>query len=166
LLRQLAGVVGLPPSLVPSTAPAPPPVRGGPKLRVRYTKGASPNPRAKNLISLAKEYLGVKYQWGGETPQGWDCSGFVQWLYGQQGVQVPRTSQEQWRAGTPIDRSQLQPGDVVFFHLEPTGPTHEGLYLGGGKFAHAPHTGDVTKISSLNSRYYRQAFAGARRFAP
>lgn len=164
LLRGLAGIVGLPASSVPSVpqAPSSPPRR----LKVRYQTGARPTPRVRNVVNLAHEYLGVRYQWGGEDPQtGFDCSGLVQYLYGQQGVTLPRRSQDQWRTGMSISRNQLQPGDAVFFHAGPEGPEHEGLYVGGGKFIHAPHTGDVVKVSSLNSAYYKRAFLGGRRFA-
>jgi cell wall-associated NlpC family hydrolase len=118
------------------------------------------------VVDLARQYLGTPYVWGGTTPKGFDCSGFAQFLYKRIGVNLPRTSQEQFKTGTPISIQQLQPGDLVFFKGT-DGPAndvgHEGIYLGGGKFIHAPHTGDVVKISSLSDSYYQQHYAGGRR---
>ena len=99
-----------------------------------------------------------------EARGGFDCSGLCQYLYGQEGVQIPRVSQDQFRAGRSVPTSQMQPGDLVFF--QKNGDVHHvGIYMGGGKFLHAPHTGDVVKISSLSEPYYRAQFAGARRYA-
>ena len=110
------------------------------------------------------EHLGTPYVWGGEKPGGFDCSGLTQYLYAQQGVTIPRVSQDQFRAGRSVPTSQMQPGDLVFF--QKNGDVHHvGIYLGGGKFLHAPHTGDVVKISSLSEPSYRAQFAGARRYA-
>jgi len=167
-LQGLAGIIGLPQSLIANLPPLPstPQLPGLPvrKLQVQYTKGAAPSARASNVVNLAHEYLGTPYVWGGERPGGFDCSGFVQYLYGQQGIGLPRTTYDQWKVGAPIRRSQLQAGDAVFFRPGPSGPEHEGLYIGGGKFIQAPHTGDVVKISNINSAYYRQNYMGARRF--
>ena len=110
------------------------------------------------VVGIAMHYLGVPYVWGGSTPRGFDCSGFVSYVFAQIGVSVPHSSYSQFGMGTPVSISQLQPGDLVFF----TGASHVGIYIGGGQFIHAPHTGDVVKISSL-SGYYSSNFAGARR---
>ena len=103
-------------------------------------------------------YLGVPYVWGGSTPRGFDCSGLVMFAYAQIGVSLPHSSYAQYSMGTPVSMSQLQPGDLVFF----AGASHEGIYIGGGQFIHAPHTGDHVKISSL-SGWYASTFAGGRR---
>ena len=110
------------------------------------------------VVGIAMRYLGVPYVWGGSTPRGFDCSGFVAYVFAQIGVSLPHSSYAMYGMGTAISISALQPGDLVFF----TGASHMGIYIGGGQFIHAPHTGDVVKISSL-SGYYSSNFAGARR---
>ena len=110
------------------------------------------------VVGIAMSYLGVPYVWGGASPRGFDCSGLVMYVFAQIGVSLPHSSYAQAGMGTPVSMSQLQPGDLVFF----TGASHVGIYIGGGQFIHAPHTGDVVKISSL-SGYYSSAFYTARR---
>jgi cell wall-associated NlpC family hydrolase len=110
------------------------------------------------VVGIAMRYLGVPYVWAGASPRGFDCSGFVMYVFAQIGVSLPHSSYAQFNMGTPVSISQLQPGDLVFF----TGASHVGIYIGGGQFIHAPHTGDVVKISSL-SGYYSANFAGGRR---
>jgi peptidoglycan DL-endopeptidase CwlO len=110
------------------------------------------------VVGIAMHYLGVPYVWGGSTPRGFDCSGFVAYVFAQIGVSLPHSSYSMFGMGTPVSISELQPGDLVFF----TGASHMGIYIGGGQFIHSPHTGDVVKISSL-SGYYSSNFAGGRR---
>ena len=110
------------------------------------------------VVGIAMHYLGVPYVWGGSSPRGFDCSGLVSYVFAQIGVSLPHSSYSQFGMGTSVSISDLQPGDLVFF----TGASHVGIYIGGGQFIHAPHTGDVVKISSL-SGYYSSNFAGGRR---
>jgi peptidoglycan DL-endopeptidase CwlO len=110
------------------------------------------------VVGIAMRYLGVPYVWGGSTPRGFDCSGFVAYVFAQIGVSLPHSSYAMLGMGTPVSISELQAGDLVFF----TGASHMGIYIGGGQFIHSPHTGDVVKISSL-SGYYSSNFAGGRR---
>jgi len=121
--------------------------------------GPPPPPSSHGgVVSIAMQYLGVPYVWGGASPSGFDCSGLVMYVYAQVGVSLPHSSYAQYGYGSPVSMSQLQPGDLVFFN----GLSHEGIYVGGGSFIHAPHTGDVVKISSL-SGWYSSTFAGGRR---
>jgi cell wall-associated NlpC family hydrolase len=103
--------------------------------------------------------LGTPYVWAGSQPGGFDCSGLVMWAFAQVGVSLPHSSYAQYGYGVPVSRDQLQPGDLVFFD----GLGHVGIYIGGDQFVHAPHTGDVVKISSLNEGWYASTFVGARR---
>jgi hypothetical protein len=118
-----------------------------------------------SIEALLMKQLGTKYVWGGQAPGGFDCSGLVQWAYGQNGIGLPRTTYNQINIGASVDIGNLQPGDLVFFDTEPqnAGPDHVGIYIGGGKFIHAPHTGDVVKISSLADPYYQNRFFAGRR---
>ncbi len=110
------------------------------------------------VVGIAMQYLGVPYVWGGASPSGFDCSGFIQYVYNQVGVSLPHYAASQYGYGTPVSISDLQAGDLVFFD----GLGHAGIYIGGGQFIHAPHTGDVVKISSM-SGWYASTFVGARR---
>jgi cell wall-associated NlpC family hydrolase len=118
----------------------------------------APAPSHSSVVSIAEQYLGVPYRWGGASPSGFDCSGLVMYVYSQVGVALPHSSYSQYGAGSPVSRDQLQPGDLVFFD----GLGHVGIYVGGNSFIHAPHTGDVVKISSI-SGWYASTYVGARR---
>ena len=97
--------------------------------------------------SIALQYLGVPYVWGGASPSGFDCSGLVMYVYAQLGISLPHYTVAQWSATIPISESDMQPGDLVFFN----GLGHVGIYIGGGQFVDAPHTGSVVRIDSLSS---------------
>ena len=120
--------------------------------------GPAPPPTHSSVVAIAERYLGVPYRWGGASPSGFDCSGLVMYVFGQVGVSLPHSSYAQYGMGTPVSRDQLQPGDLVFFD----GLGHVGIYVGGGNFIHAPHTGDVVKISSMTG-WYASTYVGARR---
>ena len=118
----------------------------------------------EQAVRLALQYLGVPYVWGGADPlTGFDCSGLVMYVYAQLGVQLTHYTGSQFYEGTRIPPWALRPGDLVFFEPSARGPQHEGMYIGGGKFIQAPHTGDVVKISSLSQPGYAFGFVGAVR---
>jgi peptidoglycan DL-endopeptidase CwlO len=108
---------------------------------------------------IAMQYLGVPYVWGGASPSGFDCSGFVMYVFAQVGVSLPHHAASQFNYGVSVSRDELQPGDLVFFD----GLGHVGIYIGGGQFIHAPHTGDVVKISSIDDSWYAASWVGAKR---
>jgi cell wall-associated NlpC family hydrolase len=126
---------------------------------VQEVLAPAPDARYGGVVGIAMQYLGVPYRWGGADPSGFDCSGFTMYVYGKLGVSLPHHAASQYGMGTPVSRDQLQPGDLVFFN----GLGHMGIYIGGGQFIHAPHTGDVVKISSLNDSWYTATYVGARR---
>ncbi len=113
--------------------------------------------KASQVVAIALQYLGVPYVWGGASPAGFDCSGLTSYVYAQIGISLPHHAASQWNYGVPVARGSEQPGDLVFF----SGLGHMGMYIGGGQFIHAPHTGDVVKISSLSQRGHN--YMGARR---
>jgi cell wall-associated NlpC family hydrolase len=116
--------------------------------------------KAAQVVAIAMQYLGVPYVWGAASPSaGFDCSGLTMYVFAQVGVSLPHYAAAQYGMGVPVSRDQLQPGDLVFFR----GLGHMGMYIGGGNFIHAPHTGDVVKISSLFEPYYASTWVGARR---
>ncbi|MHC6181368.1 C40 family peptidase [Clostridium sp. JNZ X4-2] len=121
------------------------------------SRGGDASVSSSAVVAYASNFLGVPYVWGGTSPSGFDCSGLVQYVYAHFGINLPRTSQEQQNVGTAVSRSELQPGDLVFFGSP---AYHVGIYVGGGSFINAPKTGDVVKIASLDNR---SDFSGGRR---
>lgn len=115
---------------------------------------AASSASASAVIANAKQYLGVPYVWGGSTPSGFDCSGFVSYVYRSVGISLPRTSRDQQNVGTRIALNQVQPGDLVFRGLP---AYHVGIYIGGGQYIHAPQTGDVVKIASFDPSKFSTA---------
>jgi cell wall-associated NlpC family hydrolase len=119
----------------------------------------APPARYGGAVGVAMQYLGTPYVWGGASPGGFDCSGLVMYAFAQVGVYLPHHAASQYNFGTPVSQDELEPGDLVFFD----GLGHVGIYIGGGQFIHAPHTGDVVKISSLSDSWYAATYVGARR---
>ncbi len=119
---------------------------------------APPPGKYGGVVGIAMQYLGTPYVYGGASPSGFDCSGFVMYVFAQVGVSLPHNAAAQYGYGMPVSRDQLQPGDLVFFN----GLGHDGIYIGGNQFIHSPHTGDVVKISSI-SGWYSSTWVGARR---
>lgn len=116
------------------------------------------------IVETAKKYLGVRYVFGGATPNGFDCSGLVYYVLNSLGISAYRTPADQYKMGTYVEKSDLQPGDIVFFqNTYKAGISHVGIYVGDGKFIHAPNSRSVVSYADLNSTYYTQHYYGARR---
>lgn len=117
-------------------------------------------------VALARSRIGAPYVWGAEGPDAFDCSGLVYWAYSQLGVQVPRTAQPQFEWALPIEPSQLQPGDLVFFQIccqSTDTVTHVGMYIGNGQMIHAPVPGEYVRVEDLSSPYWREHLAATGR---
>jgi cell wall-associated NlpC family hydrolase len=140
---------------------APKPRVGSSHVVVQKASGATiPASIEQKAAHLAEKYVGVPYRYGGSTPQGFDCSGLVYFVYHSLGVAVPRTALEQHEATRPVARHDLRPGDLVFFY---TSVEHVGIYTGNNEFIHAPSTGKDVRKSSLDTPYFAQGFAGGGR---
>src|SRR6476469_3935685 len=120
-------------------------------------------PNHVELLETALSYRGSPYRNGGSDPTGFDCSGFVQWVFAQHGVRLPRAVEDQYQLGSAIDRDAVQPGDLVFFETVSHGASHVGIALGGNQFVHAPSSRGVVRVESYTIAYWKQRFVGARR---
>jgi cell wall-associated NlpC family hydrolase len=112
-----------------------------------------------HIVTTALKYVGAPYARGGSSPAGFDCSGFVMFVYGRHGVALPHSAEAQYRLGSAVARDQLQPGDIVFFDRL----GHSGIYVGDARFVHATKPGDVVKVSRIDEDWYRRRWVGARR---
>src|SRR5688572_24587932 len=117
------------------------------------------NEVAIRAISL----LGAPYEWGGNGPTTFDCSGLVRFIHDQLGIFVPRTAAEQFTAATPVDMDDLEPGDLLFFRIKGRTISHVAIYTGEGRFVHAPQTGRPVELRMLDDEFYRARLAGAGR---
>jgi cell wall-associated NlpC family hydrolase len=120
------------------------------------------SPRGQMAAQIALQQVGVLYRYGGQSPSGFDCSGLVYYSYRQAGKAVPRTTEQLWSGMTPVSNPDMQVGDVLFFSIEGK-MSHVGLYLGDGRFVHAPSTGRTVSVASLTSAFYRDALIRAGR---
>lgn len=120
----------------------------------------------ENILKTANGQLGVPYRYGGTTPAGFDCSGFIQYVYRQNGISLPRTSYDQFRAGKSVSKSQLKVGDLVFFNTYGSGASHVGIYAGNSKFIHASTSKGISYASINDPYYWGKRYIGARRVLP
>jgi cell wall-associated NlpC family hydrolase len=113
----------------------------------------------------AERFVGIPYRWGGENVvDGMDCSGFVRAVYNLCGLSIPRTSRDQYKAGESVAKSGLQDGDLVFFGTSEDSINHVGIYVGNGRFVHAPRRGEEIRVTSVDESYFEKRFVGARRY--
>jgi cell wall-associated NlpC family hydrolase len=115
------------------------------------------------LSGTALSLRGAPYRNGGIDPNGFDCSGFVRYVYQQHGVPMPREVREQFRVGKNVDRGRLEPGDLVFFSTVAPGASHVGIVIGGDQFIHAPSERGVVRVENLSSQYWSTRYIGAKR---
>ena len=120
---------------------------------------------AQDLTSAALDLIGIRYKWGGNTPEtGLDCSGLVRYVFQQAtGVTLPRTAKDMSRLGETVAARDLQPGDLVFFNTRRFAFSHVGIYLGDNRFVHAPRRGREVEVATLDSGFWQKRFNGARR---
>lgn len=125
----------------------------------QVARGGSAN--TSGIVSTALSLQGVPYVFGGTSRNGFDCSGFTQYVYKASGISIPRTSYTQYNTGSSVSKEELQPGDLVFFTTYSKGASHVGIYIGNGSFVHASDSG--VRTTSLNDSYYKSRYLGARR---
>lgn len=129
------------------------------KTAVAASERVSPGERA---AGIAMQQLGAPYRYGGRAPDGFDCSGLVQYAYRHAGVALPRTTGQLWEHSATVSHSDMQVGDLLFFSIAGK-MQHVGLYIGEGRFVHAPSSGKVVSVGSLSNDYYRRALLRAGR---
>jgi cell wall-associated NlpC family hydrolase len=148
------------PPVVPPSVATPPGMPGSPAPAVPGRINADGYALSGTALSLR----GAPYRTGGVDPaRGFDCSGFVQYVYSQHGVPMPREVREQFRVGKNVDRDQLEPGDLVFFSTVSPGASHVGIVIGGDQFVHAPSERGVVRVESLSQQYWSTRYIGAKR---
>jgi len=146
----------------PDPNAVPPP--GSPALPAPVTTGRG-TADGYALSGTALSLRGAPYRNGGSDPNGFDCSGFVKYVYGQHGVAMPREVREQFRVGKSVERSRLEPGDLVFFSTTAPGASHVGIVIGGDQFVHAPSERGAVRVESLSQSYWAARYLGARRIS-
>jgi cell wall-associated NlpC family hydrolase len=119
--------------------------------------------KGQQIVAFAKQFLDVPYVWAGRSSGGFDCSGYVWYVYNHFGVELPRMADGQFEVGAAVARRNLVPGDLVFFSTYEPGPSHVGIYIGGGRFIHASSGAGSVTITPLNKQYYLERYLGARR---
>lgn len=151
-LTMLAGCASAPPAPSVAGAASAPPAH------------AEAQAHRHPALAVALDMVGKPYRYGGASPRGFDCSGLVYYSYRRAGIQVPRTTTEQYRQSEHLKLANLQPGDLIFFKISRRKPSHVGMYVGGGQFIHAPSSGKRVAYASLSDPYWKNRVIGAGRF--
>lgn len=154
-LLQLAGLTGC------ASTPSPPQPAATEPVATASTPA---QPRPHPALEVARHMLGAPYRYGGAGPRGFDCSGLVYYSYRRAGIDVPRTTTEQYRQSEHLALANVQPGDLIFFRISRRKPSHVGIYAGGGQFIHAPSSGKRVAYASLSDPYWKTRVIGAGRF--
>lgn len=115
----------------------------------------------ENVITEAKKHIGTPYRWGGTTPKGFDCSGFIQYAHKKNGVQLPRTAAQMYTKGAKVAKSSMEPGDLMFFSTYKKGASHVGIYLGNNQFIHSASKG--VRIDKVSNSYWTKKYIGSKR---
>ena len=158
----LRGVIGVVAAVVVGCAGTPPP-KPAVAIPVTHTPQAT-TPTQTQVVTVAQSLLGTPYRYGGSTPKGFDCSGFISHVYREAaGVNLPRETQGLTQIGRSIEMADLRPADIVYFKIEQQGQLHAGIYLGDGRFIHAPSTSGQVNIQRLDLDYWKTRYQGARR---
>ncbi len=118
---------------------------------------------AYKAAEYAQDMVGKPYRYGGSSPSGFDCSGLVQYSYSKAGLRIPRTTKAQRKSSLAIGADSMRVGDLVFFDQEGRKSSHVGIYIGAGRFVHAPSSGKRVRVDKLRGRYWKKHFVGARR---
>lgn len=163
MLKTLALIAAL--TLLPAASHAEEPGHGPGSFEVSPVADSGLFSQAQELAMRALGFIGVRYKWGGSSPDtGFDCSGLIRYLYAQiTGQSLQGNAAEISRVGEVIDKSELQPGDLVFFNTLRRPFSHVGIYLGNSRFVHAPSRGGSVEIVDMSQRYWKSRFNGARR---
>ncbi|EFL51648.1 NLP/P60 protein [Solidesulfovibrio fructosivorans JJ]] len=136
-----------------------------------FGSGSGPSgiaPGKGTIVDTARSQIGVPYRYAGQSPrQGFDCSGFVQWVYARHGIRLPRRTDDQIRVGRHVSKSELRPGDLVFFMPSAkSGSLHVGIFDGHGAFIHSPSSGGRVRADSMLAPYWRSTYYAANRVTP
>jgi cell wall-associated NlpC family hydrolase len=145
-------------------APLPPAAVAGAGTPEAPNAAAGPG-STEAVLATAMTLQGTPYRNGGSDPAGFDCSGFVQWVFSRHGMALPREVRQQWEIGEDVDRDEVQPGDLVFFETVSRGASHVGIALGGDRFVHAPSSRGVVRVERFTSSYWSPRWVGARRLS-
>lgn len=134
---------------------------GTSKKKIQYHQ--SPRTVGQKIAVTAGKYIGTPYRYGGTSPKGFDCSGLTYYVYKKFGYKLPRRARDQMKKGKHVAKSKLKPGDLVFFKSSYYSGYHVGIFVGNGKFIHAPSSGKRVETQSLTKGYYRRKYYTARR---
>lgn len=131
---------------------------------LQVSRGKVTNSRiGKEIVAFAQRFLHTPYVWGGTQSAGFDCSGYIYYIFKQHGIELPRMADEQFLVGMPVQKNQLQEGDLVYFSTYEPGPSHVGIYIGSNRFIHASSAAGMVTVTPLDKAYYVERYLGARR---